>query len=59
MKNSGSISFSNNFDRTDNKLISLYDSANSADLPEFWIIIICATFYWDEKKPRLRNYIVG
>jgi hypothetical protein len=39
---------------TSNKLIDLYDTANSADLPGFWIIIICATFHWDGKKPHLR-----
>jgi len=27
------------------KLIGLYDSANSAGLPGFWIMMICATFH--------------
>jgi len=37
------------------KLIDLYDSASSADLPNFCIIIICITFHWGGKKPHLRT----
>jgi len=48
-----SKSFSNSFDRMGSKLIDLYDSASSAGLSGFWIIIICATFYWGGKKPHL------
>jgi len=48
-----SKSFSNSFDRTGSKLIDLYDSASSAGLSGFWIIIICAIFYWGGKKPHL------
>jgi len=45
--------FSNSFNRTRSKLIGLYYFASSASFPGFWIIIICAIFHWDEKKPRL------
>jgi len=38
-----SKSLSNSFDRIDSKLIGLYNSASTADLPGFWII--CATFH--------------
>jgi hypothetical protein len=41
-------SFSNSFDGTSSKLIGLYDYANSADSPDFWIIIISAIFHWKE-----------
>jgi len=41
----GRKSFSNSFDRTGNKPIALYDSASSAGLPDFWIMMICTTFH--------------
>jgi len=54
----GSKNFSNSFDKTDSKVIDLYDSVSSANLPSFWIIIY-AIFHWDGKKPHLRHHIVG
>jgi len=54
-------SFWNNFDSTGNKLTDLYDSASSAGLPSFWIIMICSTFHWSEfsgKKPRLSTALL-
>jgi hypothetical protein len=51
----GTRSFLNNFSRTGSKLIDLYDSANFADLSNFWIIIICAIFHCGGKKLRLRT----
>jgi len=43
-------SFLNSFDRIGNKLIGLYDSVSSADLPGFWIIIICAIFGMEKSR---------
>jgi len=43
----------NSFDRTESKLIGLYDSVNFAGLPGFWMILICATFHRNGKKPPL------
>jgi len=51
----GNISFSNSFDRTGSSRIGLYDSANSADFPGFWIIIISTIFHWGGKKPLSRT----
>jgi hypothetical protein len=46
----GSRSFSNRFDKTNNrKLIGLYDSASFARL---WIIIIFAIFHWKEASSK-------
>jgi len=44
-KSLDSRKFSNNFDKTGSKLIGLYDSASSAGLPGYWIMMICATFH--------------
>jgi hypothetical protein len=51
----GSRSFLNSLNRIGSKRIGLYDSASSADLLGFCIIIICATFYWGGKNSRLRT----
>jgi len=46
-------SFSSSFDRIGSRLIDLYNFISSADLPGFWIIIICTTFHWDRKNSHL------